>query len=1009
MRTWIVTALLAVLASAQDKPVYDKSWQEESIVVRRKDEKTGKEAAIIKVNFVKPHKISDCIGREFSDVLRDYPSARLFKGGSIRACFKTGDPYHVHILREDGSDLAIPAEGDVVAFTAEDLKPAKHLVAVSGRFDVSVKRPNEPESRLHLPPYVASVRLDEAADPMAEATAQSTAQVGGSVLADVRPFSDHEFALGVIHEGEAQSIEIGFGEHLLRPRMTFEGSIGNQQQHVGLYPMPAVARKSTGELNVGVGASIFKYRNFPHTRLELEFPTEVDALEATVKGTLASGLPLTALVFSGAMMREPSAFRASAIELGDKRELEAKIAGEAETFFFVRLWTGWKKRGGMLGCGMMEAGARGPYKYLVEPPPRPFYTIRMRGSRTGSEAGQILGSAPSALVPLLGSGLMGVGLATTLGQGADGLFGSGSGVADSGAPGTLSSAPTITALPSIYDPSTLTVADGASRVVAGGGDPAAPKGPEVFKLWVESGDTVNFPDTLVHTTSPKETIRVKYTYDDGDPNTLSWKKIIPPTVIDGVFHVSSQFPQLPEGKDLPFDVHATFSPNFPKQYVSVFGIQHDTKGVPVLDAKVTLKGRGRQPQPAPANPPEGPNPAFKLEIKHPNEFNMDKVVVGDTKVSANELLIEVFWNDGDPNRELRLEFDFETLDQSGGALKLLTPTGKRFYTGTPFGGIINFTPTRVGSTSCDLKFSCKVEGTAQILKTGTVHLHGEGINPEEGGGGGGGAPYAEVKIPSGGTFRPAAKYKVIIKDKTGYRIPTEDEKKRGCPPGSVIILTPKTSKGGTIIVNPTSEPIPDIPTVPARPLPIPPRTSGNQDTPKTLPPVQINPTEPYVFTTQIPPEEMEVPYVTTHGNNTTQEMEPIGTLDTPEGKTVVIYTARCAPEMAGSFWTIKDGSGGTIVQFETYYWAPAGPPEIDREQTGIMSFQRFGRGPAASVVIQTKNLSIINVDGDIKEVKLENSRATGQVPQGTPKVNVTFRSSNLEKEGEIDLVEPRKQ
>jgi hypothetical protein len=746
-----------------------------------------------------------------------------------------------------------------------------------------------------------------------------------------------------------------------------------------------------------VGGSTFKYKGFPHTLLDLEFPQDVDALEATVKGKLQSNLPLTALVFSGAMVKEPAAFRAAAIELGDKRELEAKIVGEAETFFFVRLWTAYKKRGGMLGCGMMEEGVRGPYKYLVEPPPRPFYTIRMRGSRTASEAGQILGQSPAALLPLLGSGLMGVGLASALGSAGDGLFGTGGG-AGGGNNIAVPNFPSATELPTSFDPNSLTIMP-AQRMPNGGGGPSwptnDPKKPtnETFAIKFEGDSVVDFGQVVVNTEARPKKLKCKYTYDDGNPDTQSLKKVIPPMQLGGVFSVSPQFQFLPEGKDLMFDVDVKFKPIHEKHYVENLAISHDVKGIPMRDAQATLKGEGVK---------DKPKPRFHLHERKDIDFG--EVIVGTKEMKTNEF-IEFDWDDADPKNEIRVELLFEVVeDTSGGDLKIISPTGKRFYSkGEKLPFLISFAPKKTGKVHCKFRITARIEGSKEVLGEKDVYVRGEGVEtrilpPPTGD--------IQVKVPPGSSFKASAKYKVIIKDSQGYRIETGDEKKKGCAPGTTVILTPASGNGGRIFVTPPEDENLEFENAtPAKAIPQCPENPESAS--RTLPPTQINPEDPYVITIPVQPGQSPID-IYVHTENGVQQPESIGTLTTPDGKTVAVYTARCAPEMAGSNWTIKDKDGRTIAEVNTYFWAPAGPPEIDRLQVGVMSFQRFGKGPAAPVVIQAKNLTLDKVDGDIKEVKIEKSRATGNVPEGSPKVNVTFRSGNAEKEGEIDLIEPKK-
>jgi hypothetical protein len=137
-------------------------------------------------------------------------------------------------------------------------------------------------------------------------------------------------------------------------------------------------------------------------------------------------------------------------------------------------------------------------------------------------------------------------------------------------------------------------------------------------------------------------------------------------------------------------------------------------------------------------------------------------------------------------------------------------------------------------------------------------------------------------------------------------------------------------------------------------------------------------------------------------------MTCLGTYTTPDGKTIATWTANATEASAGKAWTIKDQNGNTIGQANTYYWTPTGPPEIDRTETGVMSFIRVGIGPAAGVIVLSKNLKMFKLEGNIKDVELgDGFKAKGNVPEGSPKVTVHFRASNLEKEGEIDLQEPK--
>lgn len=214
----------------------------------------------------------------------------------------------------------------------------------------------------------------------------------------------------------------------------------------------------------------------------------------------------------------------------------------------------------------------------------------------------------------------------------------------------------------------------------------------------------------------------------------------------------------------------------------------------------------------------------------------------------------------------------------------------------------------------------------------------------------------------------------------------------------MVTVTPEDPCECTYELHSSSE-IPNIPTVPAKPIPCPTKD------PRTLPPQQIAPGEPYVLKSKTPEE----PTVHPDGTDVKQTPTVIGTLTLPDGSTLILSVARCLPEAAGKPWTVKDQDGKVIAQFETYYWTPAGPPEIDRFQNGLMTFQRIGKGPFAEVVMTSKNLTMFEIEGDIKDVQLgDGTRATGKVPEGSPKVNIHFKARNMEKEGEIDLVEPKK-
>jgi hypothetical protein len=1002
-------ALLTALSLlGQDQPTYNKNWKEESILAKGKHPKTGRDAAVVQVRFVRPHKLSECLGADFARSLRDYPAARLFTGadGWIRANFKTGDRYHLHVLRENGEDQAMISE-DVsgVTLSSADLKGATRLVAVSSRYDMTLSGGGAKAERFSFPPYAVSIRLDADKDPMAEGGAQTTAQLGnsdkgGSVLADVRAFSDQEFALGVWHEGEGAPIEVGFGEHQLNPRLTFEGSVGSTQQHVGIYPIPPVARRDRGDLTVGVGPAAFNYRDFHHTMLDVEYPQEVEALEAKVKGavtTIYPSVPLTALLYSGSIGAEATSIRTESHELGERREWEPVVRGEAETFFFMRLWSGWKGRGGMLGCGLMEpCVAAGPYKYIVDPPARPFAMIRLKGSGKAKEAAEAVAPDPGvALGPMLASGLLGLGMGSLLFS--EGGRGGGSGPASSSNP-PAGAGPGVSNLPAAH-PDTIAVGD-SQRIGGIGGRPAPGPGPgpgpgpaprEVFRLSADMGaldfGTVYLGDT------PTKTFKLTYTFDDGDPNAASVKRLHLPAALGGVFHISTPLQALPEGKDLQVEVSVRFAPARPGRHLQQLTIQHDASGRPQVDHRMSLRGE------AITRP--------RLEVGIEQEVKFDNTPVGASKTYFRKGGIKIAWDDGDPKNIVPVQVQFELKPEDGTPEGVFTLAVKNPQLINEPGDATDFRV--VFAPPSPKEFSAKIflrfldPRTREVVSERIIRLLGRGIDKKD-------IPVGPIRagedgpviqVPKGSVFHPSKDYEVVIKDRNGMTYLFEGDEFT-CTNDPIVQLTPKHGSGEKKYFT-TIPPVPGQEQSRRIPTPEGDKPPANEQPPRVELPEGSHYTFPHRVDT--PPSGNPGTYTVDQGPHR-QALEFFGTLFI-NGVPYLMFGARVPREGVGQPWTFRNPDGKPIHTIETYSWQPVGPPEIYRDQTGQMQFKRIGKGPACKIEIIPTNLSILEVSGEIAQVSIEGGgiKASGKVPEGSPTIGVKFRANNLEKLGRMKIVE----
>jgi len=967
MRPTLIVALAALVLPllAQDKPAkknpyYNSDWEEEFVVARRQEPQSKKEAALIKIRYTKTHPLEDCLGKALASQTTAYPATRIFANDAAwTARFPAGDDWHAHLVRADGSQVVfLEPDGKPIEFEAADLEKVDRLVFVSARFDVSLEG-----DRLRMPPYAFSVAVErDGKDPISEGGAQPEASVGSTaagktILAEPRAFTDGEFALSVACDATDAPIAVGVGRAMLRPRVTLDGDGQELRQHVGIYPVPPGMDKRE-ELTVEVGGDPFAVKDFPPAFVRVTAPETVDALSAEVKASVESRVAAREFetLFAWGSMSRPR----EAIEAAASRKGELEVKGEAETFVFVRAWSPWAKRGGMLLAAETAGGAPGKWDRVVDPPARPYRVINLRGSGRLREAAGVLAPA----LPFLPLGVLGFG------AGSDGSWPQ---VFE--APGGVFEPGSIQLLMPVFN---------SSRTGFGAGAPTA--GDENFKFQVEPAmNTLDFGTVLVRASSTR-TQKLNVTYRDGNPKTTGVQRLYVPSPVRDVFTLSATRQFVEEG-ETQVELVATFTPIKAKRYLAKLNIDawNAELGQVVTGGQVTLDGRGAEKT--------KPSATLTWVNKSPHIFGT--ILIGER--AEAKLVCEVDWDDGDPGQDVNLDLMF-SIDAKGSPFSLTDagsktiPPGKtRLELNVVFLGLAggNF-KSLLNARWTDPRGPIPVSSNTPFWLQGICEAPPPIAKP------------GSNRLPEG--MNPGAVYRVVIKEKTEIKppagstmyIPTESGwKKQSANPDEPQQMgtVPLIFQVGQIAVIYTLDAKVGQPPV-QLPAQIPPgysvNTPGQTVLQLTTPP-GISPK----FTGEA------------GGQTINQPLAHFGDIRAPGGAWQSVHMAELAPELRGTTVVVRDQDDKELGRFSTYYWAPEGAPTIWKGEILKMAFRRIGEGGDATVSISAKNLSLHEIRGDVTAVNIKDSQnAMGKVTRASKRIEVIFSAvASAPGEGEITLKE----
>lgn len=981
--TLALGTIAVALALAQDKPApknpyYDSRWEEEFVLARRKDSRSKKEAALIKVRFTKSHPLEECLGRALAAQTLACPAARIFALADAAtpwtARFAAGDEWHIHLLRADGSQTAvfIEPDGKPIDLEPSDLASVARLAIVSARYDVTLEK-----DRMMSPPYAFAIAVERDRDPFAEIAAQPEAAVGSTagdktIAVEPRAYSENEFALAVTAEGVGADapVSVGVGRAMLRPRVTLDGvDQRGRRQHVGIYPLPP-GLDHREELVVEVGDDPFSVKGFPPSSLRVHAPESVDALSAEVKATIDSRAAGREAAFEvlyawGSMSKSRASIETASAKPGAAR----KITGEAETCVFVRAWAPWAKRGGMILAADSNDGASGKWDRVVDPPARPYRVINLRGSGKLNEAAAILGPG----LPFLPIGLLN-------GSSWPQVFevpGGGGGAFDPGL---------IQILAPVY------VTNVTNR---GGGGPGG-GGSEDFVCKPDpASSTLDFGLVEVGKPSTKS-IKIAIEYRDGNPYTTGPHRLWLPSKIGDAHWLRATPIYIQEGTTT-VEIEGTFVPPKPKRYLHTLDIEgYNAKTQRSYSSgRLTLDGTGYVKTGATAN--------LKWAPANPQDFGT--VLLGGHLTA--DRIAEVEWDDGDQAASHPLELELVVEGPGKAAFSLGTATKFKVSEGkTQIIVPIGFKPPAVGQYDAKLRVYWKHPGTGVVTKFNeALELGGlcdSLVPPSPPPPGPKLPPGMPEGIPVGSVFRIQVREeaKICTPAASLVFIPTNDGwSKTDLKPGEHV-----TAKTGPVLVDCGNVKV---------------LYTANADAsigkPVTaLPPTGQIPQDCSVNVGENPnllltaPEGAKPTLVASIGNQEArQPTTHVGDVQLPGGAIQSLHIATLSAALMGQHVSIVDQDGKHLGAFSTYYWAPEGAPVIWKGQILKMTFRRVGKGPAADVSIQAENLRLVSIAGDISSVRMAGPQAaTGKVGRDSERIEVTFAAIESNPgEGQIILRE----